>query len=115
MEEKKLYFLAKYDDCFAILTEEQPVFGGFMADKQKIYETPNVDGYIGFLKVVACTEQKGNLPLINKEQIFIPNYLQEQGIWLAEVQEDFSGNIKIFDGFINLIGITTPQKNNYVR
>lgn len=110
MEEKKQYFLAKYDDCFAILTEEQPAFGGFMADKQKIYETPNVDGFIGFLKVVACSIKKGNLPLINIEQIFIPNSLQEQGIWLAEVQEDFSGNVKIFDGFINLIGIKIPQK-----
>ena len=111
MEEKKQYFLAKYDDCFAILTEEQPAFGGFMADKQKIYETPNVDGYIGFLKVVACTEQKGNLPLINKEQIFIPTTVSEERIWFAHLVIDDSGSLKIRNGFVNLIGIDIPKND----
>ena len=72
MESKIL--LAEYDDCYALLTPKDIQAGDFMADTNGIYQAPEIDGFIGFLKVVACTKPKGDLPLIDKEQIFIPNF-----------------------------------------
>ena len=64
------YLLAEYDDCYALLSTKDIQAGDFMADMKCIYLAPEIDGFIGFLKVVACTKPKGNLPLIDEKQIF---------------------------------------------
>jgi hypothetical protein len=94
-----------YKDCFALLTPNNIEAGDFMADTNGIYEAPEIDGFIGFLKVVACTKPKGNLPLIDKEQIFIPNIVKNQKFWKAKIELDNLGLPKLRNGCINLIGI----------
>jgi hypothetical protein len=99
------HILAMYKDCFALLTPNNIEAGDFMADTNGIYEAPEIDGFIGFLKVVACTKPKGNLPLIDKEQIFIPNIVKNQKFWKAKIEVDNLGLPKLRNGCINLIGI----------
>jgi hypothetical protein len=94
-----------YKDCFALLTPNNIEAGDFMADTNGIYEAPEIDGFIGFLKVVACTKPKGNLPSIDKEQIFIPNIVKNQKFWKAKIEVDNLGLPKLRNGCINLIGI----------
>ena len=104
------YYLSKQSSCFAILANEEIKAGDFMADKNGIYECPEIDGFIGFLKVVACTTPKGNLPLIDKEQIFIPKIIENESIWVAKIEVDDLGYPKVRNGFVNLIGIEIPKK-----
>ena len=106
MENK--YLLAEFDDCYALLsTQEEVAVGGFMADTNKIYEVPDIDGFIGFLKVIACTIPKGDLPLIEKRQIFIPNTVVNKKAVFVKVEETETGTLKVRNGFINLIGTYT--------
>lgn len=107
MENKHL--LARYDDCYALLTRRDIQAGDFMADTNDIYQAPEIDGFIGFLKVVACTKPKGGLPLIDKKQIFIPTIINNQNCWVAKIELDDFGSPKVRNGFINLIGIEVPQ------
>lgn len=103
---KTTFLLAKYSDCYALLDSSEIKSGqGFMADKKGIYEVPAIDGFIGFLNVVACTIKKGNLPLINESQIEIPDYLQNDPCWIADIELDEIGSVVVKDGFINLIEI----------
>ncbi len=104
------FLLAKYADCYALLSPEEIKGGDFMADKKGIYEAPEIDGFIGFLKVVACTARKGNLPLIYKEQVLIPKIIENESAWVAHIEVDDLGSPKVRDGFINLIGIEIPKK-----
>ena len=110
MTTKPIYILAKYTNFFAILIPSEINSGDFMADTKDIYEAPEIDGFIGFLKVVACTEQKGNLPLLNKEQIFIPEIVNNERIWVAHLETDEEQKPIVRNGFVNLIGIEIPQK-----
>ena len=80
-----------------------------MADSNGIYEVPAVDGFIGFLNVVACTIKKGDLPLIDQSQILIPTSMKEDGCWVAKVELDDADLAKVRNGFINLIGIQVPN------
>lgn len=103
------FLLAKYSDCYALLSSAEIKGGeGFMADTKDIYEVPKIDGFIGFLKVVACTKKKGDLPLIDEAQIKIPIAMQDQDCWIANPQTDESGSLIVQGGFINLIGIHIP-------
>ena len=104
------YFLAKQDDCYVLLNTEDIKKGDFMSDMKGIYEAPEVDGFIGFLKVVACTKPKANLPLINEKQIFIPNQIKHEKFWVAKIEVDDLNLPKVRNGFINLIGIQIPKK-----
>jgi hypothetical protein len=104
------YILAEYDDCYALLTPNDIHSGDFMADTNGIYEAPEIDGFIGFLKVVACTKPKGDLPLINESHIFIPSILKKEKFWVAKIEMDEVGSVKTRNGFINLIGIQIPQQ-----
>ena len=106
---KPIYILAKYPNFFAILTPSEINSGDFMADTKDIYEAPEIDGFIGFLKVIACTEQKGNLPLLNKEQISIPENENEEKIWVANLETDYSGIPVVQNDFVNLIGIRNSK------
>jgi hypothetical protein len=106
MESKIL--LAEYDDCYALLTPKDIQAGDFMADTNGIYQAPEIDGFIGFLKVVACTKPKGDLPLIDKEQIFIPKIVKNEKFWKAKIELDDFDSPKVRNGFINLIGIEIP-------
>jgi hypothetical protein len=36
-----------------IATNEEPMFGGYMCDSDDVYPTPDIDGFIGFYKVIA--------------------------------------------------------------
>ena len=108
MESKIL--LAEYDDCYALLTSKDIQAGDFMADKRGIYKAPEIDGFIGFLKVIACTKPKGDLPLINENQIFIPNNIKHEKIWVAQIEVDDLNLPKVRNGFINLIGIQIPKE-----
>ena len=103
------HLLAEYDDCYALLTPKDIQAGDFMADMKGIYEAPEIDGFIGFLKVVACTKPKGDLPLIDEKQIFVPNSIRHQKFWGAKIEVDDLGSPKVRNGFINLIGIQVPQ------
>jgi hypothetical protein len=107
---KTTYYLSKQSSCFAILINEEIKAGDFMADKNGIYECPEIDGFIGFLKVVACTEKKGNLPLIDEKQIFVPNQIKHEKFWVAKIEVDDLNLPKVRNGFINLIGIQIPKK-----
>lgn len=102
------YILAEYDDCYALLVKKDIQPRDFMADDRGIYEAPEIEGFIGFFKVVACTEPKGNLPLIDQEQIFIPNNIKHQRFWVAKIELDDLGSPKVRNGFINLTGIVIP-------
>ena len=42
------HLLAKYDDCYALLTTKDIQAGDFMADMKGIYEAPEIDGKIFF-------------------------------------------------------------------
>jgi hypothetical protein len=100
------FLLAKYNDCYALLTSEEIQGGeGFMADTKGIYEVPEIDGFIGFLKVLACTIRKGNTPLIKEDQIKIPVSKDLEDCWIAIPELDETGLIRVENGFINLIGI----------
>jgi hypothetical protein len=99
------HILAEYKDCYALLTPNDIEAGDFIADTNGIYEAPEIDGFIGFLKVVACTKPKGNLPLIDKEQILIPHIIKNQKFWGAKIEVDSLGLPKLRNGFINLIEI----------
>ena len=107
---KTMHILAKYPDCYAILTPSEINSGDFMADTKDIYEAPEIDGFIGFLKVVACTKKKGNLPLLNSDQIFIPKIVNNERIWVAHLETDDEQKPKVRNGFVNLIGIEIPNK-----
>jgi hypothetical protein len=103
------HLLAKYEDCYALLTTKDIQAGDFMADMNGIYEAPEIDAFIGFLKVVACTKPKGDLPLIDEKQIFIPNHIKTEKIWGAKIELNDLGSPTVRNGFINLIGIQIPQ------
>ena len=103
------HLLAKYDDCYALLTTKDIEAGDFMADMNGIYEAPEIDAFIGFLKVVACTKPKGDLPLIDETQIFIPKHIKNEKIWGAKIEVNDLGSPTVRNGFINLIGIQIPQ------
>lgn len=103
------FILAKYSDCYALLTPKDIQAGDFMADMNGIYEAPEIDGFIGFLKVVACTKPKGDLPLIDEKQIFAPYSIKNPNFWGAKIELDDLGSPKVKNGFINLIGIQFPQ------
>lgn len=105
-----MYLLAEYSDCYALLTPNDIHSGDFIADTNGIYEAPEIDGFIGFLKVVACTKPKGSLPLINQSDIFIPNNIKHEKFWVAKLETDDLGSLKIRNGFVNLIGIKIPQQ-----
>jgi hypothetical protein len=107
---KTMYILAKYPNFYAILTPSEINSGDFMADTKDIYEAPEIDGFIGFLKVVACTERKGNLPLLDSKQIFIPKIVNNERIWVAHLETDEEEKLKVRNGFVNLIGIEIPNK-----
>jgi hypothetical protein len=103
--------LVEYDDCFALLSTKQEIKGGdYMADTRNIYKAPEIDGFIGFLKVVACSKLYGDLPLIDENQIDIPNSVRHQKFWGAKIEVDDLGEPKLNNGFINLIGIKIPEK-----
>lgn len=104
------YLLAEYDDCYALLNTKEVKAGDFMADMKGIYEAPEIDGFIGFLKVVACTKPKGDLPLIDENQIFIPNYIKHIRLWGAKIEVDDLNLPKVRNGFVNLIGIQIPKE-----
>ena len=106
---KNPLILAKYPNFFAILTPSEINSGDFMADTKDIYEAPEIDGFIGFLKVIACTEKKGNLPLLDKDQISIPETESEDRIWVANLENDYLGIPVVQNGFVNLIGISNPK------
>jgi hypothetical protein len=110
MKMKNPLILAKYPNFFAILTPSEINSGDFMADTKDIYEAPEIDGFIGFLKVIACTEKKGNLPLLDKDQISIPETESEDRIWVAHLETDEEQKPIVTNGFVNLIGIKIPQK-----
>lgn len=111
-----VYFLAEHSDCYALLTSEEIKPKDFMADQNGIYEAPEIDGFIGFSKVVACTISKGDLPLIDAKQILIPLLAKNEKIWKTEVKIDESNNLKVTNGFIEILGIHTPlEKFLYVR
>jgi hypothetical protein len=99
------FLLAKYDDCYALLSSADIKGGDFMADTKGIYEAPEIDGFIGFLKVLACTVQKGNTPLIKEDQIEIPTSNELEDCWRAIPELDESGSLVVENGFINLIRI----------
>jgi hypothetical protein len=105
-----MYLLSEYSDCYALLTPKDIHSGDFMADTNGIYEAPEIDGFIGFLKVVACTKPKGSLPLINQSHIVIPNSIKHEKFWVAKLETEDSGSLKIRNGFVNLIGIQIPQQ-----
>ena len=107
---KTKYFLAEQDDCYVLLNTEEIKAGDFIADTKGIYEAPEIDGFIGFLKVVACTKTKGNLPLIDEKQIFIPNQIKHEKFWVAKIEVDDLNLPKVRNGFINLIGIQIPKE-----
>jgi hypothetical protein len=48
---KTTYYLSKQSSCFAILINEEIKAGDFMADKNGIYECPEIDGFIGPYRV----------------------------------------------------------------
>ncbi len=100
------FILAKYDDCYALLSSSE-IKGGedFMADTKGIYQAPEIDGFIGFLKVLACTIEKGNTPLIKEDQIHIPVAENNEDCWRAIPELDETGLVKVENGFINLIKI----------
>lgn len=107
---KPIYILAKYPNFFAILTPSEINSGDFIADTKDIYEAPEIDGFIGFLKVIACTEKKGKLPLLDKKQIYIPSTKNDERIWIANLETDYSDSPKVQNGFVNLIGIEVSNK-----
>jgi hypothetical protein len=109
------YLLAEQDDCYALLNTDDVKAGDFMADMKGIYQAPEIDGFIGFLKVVACTKPKGDLPLIDEKQIFIPNHIKHKKLWVAKIEVDDLNLPKVRNGFINLIGIQIPKQQQYVR
>ena len=104
------YLLAKQGDCYALLNKEEIKAGDFMADMNGIYQAPEIDGFIGFLKVVACAKPKGNLPLIDEKQIFGPDQIKHEKLWVAKIEVDDLNSPKVRNGFINLIGIQIPKK-----
>jgi hypothetical protein len=99
------HLLAEYDDCYALLSPKDIQAGDFMADTQGIYQAPEIDGFIGFLKVVACTKPKGDLPLIDEKQISIPNHVRSKKLWGAILEVDDLGSPEVKEGFVNLIDI----------
>jgi hypothetical protein len=105
MEKTKKLLLSEYDDCFALLAFKDIEAGDFMADMKGIYEAPEIDGFIGFLKVVACTKPKGNLPLLDENKIDIPKNIRYQKFWEATVELNDVGSPKVENGFVNLINI----------
>ena len=105
MQKRKKLLLAEYDDCFALLNFKDVQAGDFMADMKGIYEAPEIDGFIGFLKVVACTKPKGNLPLLDEKKIEIPKDIRYQKFWCAKVEVDDLGYPKVENGIVNLINI----------
>jgi hypothetical protein len=70
-----------------------------------IYEAPEIDGFIGFLKVVACSKPKGKLPLLDETKIDIPKDIRYQKFWGAKVEVDDLDNPKVERGIVNLINI----------
>ena len=102
---EKKFLLAEYDDCFALLNFKDIKAGDYMADMKGIYEAPEIDGFIGFLKVVACTQPKGNLPLLDESKIEIPKKIRFQKFWSATVEVDDLGYPKVENGIVNLIYI----------
>jgi hypothetical protein len=100
---EKKFLLAEYDDCFALLNFKEIKSGDFMADMKGIYEAPEIDGFIGFLKVVACTTPKGSLPLIDANKIDVPKDIRYQKFWSATVEVDDLGCPKVENGIVNLI------------
>jgi hypothetical protein len=104
------YFLAEYDDCYALLSTEEVQAGNFISDTKGIYLAPEIDGFIGFLKVVACTKPKGDLPLLDEKQIFIPNIVRHGKIWVATIELNDLNLPTVRNGFINLIGIKIPKQ-----
>jgi len=104
------YLLAEYDDCFALLcTKKEINAGDFIADARYIYQAPEIDGFIGFLKVIACSKLYGDLPFIDENQIDIPNSVRHQKFWSARIEVDDLGSPKLNNGFVNLIGIKIPE------
>jgi hypothetical protein len=110
MKIKTIYLLAKYPNFFAILTPSEIQSGDFMADTKDVYQAPEIDAFIGFLKVIACTEKKGNLPLLDEKQIFIPANENKETVWIADIETDDSGFPKVQNGFVNLISINNKQQ-----
>jgi hypothetical protein len=51
-----------------------------------------------------------NLPLIDENQIDIPNSVRHQKFWSARIEVDDLGSPKLNNGFVNLIGIKIPEK-----
>jgi hypothetical protein len=106
------YLLAEYDDCYAllILNAEEVQAGDFISDTKGIYLAPEIDGFIGFLKVIACTKSKGDLPLLDEKQILIPDIVKHEKIWVASIELDDLNLPMVRNGFINLIGIKIPKQ-----
>jgi hypothetical protein len=101
----KPVILAQYKDCWALLTTEGIKPKDFMAGRKAIYEAPDIDGFIGFLKVIACSIKKGQLPLINEYQIIIPDFLKNEEFYKGLVEINQDGSLVINEGFVNLISI----------
>jgi hypothetical protein len=47
---------------------------------------------------------------LNKEQIFIPEIVNNERIWVAHLETDEEQKPIVRNGFVNLIGIEIPQK-----
>lgn len=103
------FVLVKINECYAIINKSEIKSGDFMADKNGIYEAPEIDGFIGFSKVLACSLSKGNLPLIDARQIFIPSSMKSDEYWIARLELDEKESFKLRNGFVNLIGIEVPK------
>ena len=101
----KKYLLGRYDNCYALLANEEVKVGNFMANSKNIYKAPEIDGFIGFLKVVACSVEKGDLPLIDMDRIEIPVSIKSHGFWNCNVLLGSDNEIKVQDGFVELIKI----------
>jgi len=102
---RPVYFLAEYSDCYALLSSQEIEPKDFMADQNGIYEAPEIDGFIGFSKVVACTIEKGNLPLIDAENISTLALSTNEKIWKVHVKHEDADNIKVTNGFIEITGL----------
>jgi hypothetical protein len=108
---KTKFLLAKYSDCYALLdSSEIKSRGGFMADTKGIYEVPDIDGFIGFWNVIACTVKKGNLPLIKDTQIQIPTDMLDDKCWIVNIEMDEFGSVVVKDGFVNIIEVKVLKK-----
>lgn len=65
----KKYFLGLLDSDYFIFSEEEVVGGDWMADQNGIYKAPEIDGFIGFVKVIASTNKLEGLPLIDRTEV----------------------------------------------